>query len=263
MIRYLKLLGLFWRLGTVNEAEYRANFVLHLIETLMSLATGLSVLWVVTSQTDVVGGWGWNELLVVFGLWFLVGGVVNMVIAPSIRQFMHDIWLGNLDFLLVKPQNHQFLASVRKVMIFQTVDIFIGLVVLATALIRLGEDIGFERTLMFAITLFSGAVILYGFWVVLGTLAIWTVKLENLMLVFFAMFEAGRWPAGLYPFWLRYSLTFIVPIVFAITMPAQAVVGSLEWRTVGMAVVWAVVVFVGSSKFFDYGVRRKYMGASA
>lgn len=261
--KYFSLFALFFRLGAIQEAEYRANFVLHSIETLMSLATGLSVLWVVTSQAEVIGGWGWNGLLVVFGLWFVVGGLVNMVVAPSIRQFMHDIWLGNLDFLLVKPQNHQLLASARKVMIFQVVDIAIGLVVLGTGLSRLGATIGLEEAVKFATILAAGAVILYSFWVVLGTLAIWTVKLENLMLVFFSMFEAGRWPAGLYPFWLKYSLTFLVPIVFAITMPAEAILGELPWSSIGLAVGWAVIFFLVSRKFFDYGVRYKYMGASA
>lgn len=263
MKKYLEFLALFWRLGAINEMEYRANFFLHAFETVLSLITGLSVLWVVYSQTSVIGGWTLDEILVVYGLWFIVGGVVNMVIAPSFRGFIHDIWLGNLDFLLVKPANHQFLASTRLFAVFQLVDVVIGSVVLTVAIVRLEGKIGWEQALMFVVALAVGAVILYSFWVALATLAIWTVKLENIMLVFFAMFEAGRWPAGLYPYWLRYSLTFIVPISFAITVPAEAILGDLSWAYVGMGLAWAVFTFSLSSFFFRYGVRYKYMGASA
>lgn len=262
-MRGLKLLGVFFKLGLMGEAEYRINFLVHLLEAAMSLATGLSVLWVVFNRTHAVGGWRWDELLVVFGLWFLTSGIVNMVVAPSIRQFMHDIWLGNLDFILIKPQNHQFLASARKFMVFQIVDVLIGAVVLTTALLRLSGSIGWEHALMFGVSIACGACILYGFWIILGTLALWTVKLENMMLVFFSMFEAGRWPAGLYPYWLRYSLTFLVPVVFAITIPAEAVIGRMSWSQVMPGVAWALVMLFVSRRFFVYGVRHKYMGASA
>jgi ABC-2 type transport system permease protein len=262
-MRYLRLFATFCKLGFLNETEYRANLFLHLFETVMSFTTGISVLWVVFSQTDMIGGWHWNEILVVLGLWFISSGVVNMIIAPSIRTFIHDIWLGTLDYLLTKPENHQFMISVRKVMVFNLAEISIGVTVLTTALVRLGAGISAEQVAMFVIALLAGAVVLYGFWIILGSLAMWTVKLENLMLVFYAMNEAGRWPAGMYPYWLRYSLTFIVPIALAITVPAQALVGRIAWGTVLFSAFWAIVMFIASRLFFNYAVRRKYMGASA
>jgi ABC-2 type transport system permease protein len=262
-MRYLKMLLVFCKLGILSETEYRANLILHLFESIMSFLTGVSVLWVVFSQTNTVGGWHWNELMVLLGLWFVTNGVVNLMIAPSIRAFMHDVWLGGLDYLLTKPENHQFMASTRKILIFNVVDVLVGLVVIIVALVRLSPTIGGEQALKFAITLFSGATILYSFWIILGTLSLWTVKLENMMLVFYSMFAAGRWPAGLYPAWLRYSLTFLVPIALAITVPAEAIVGRLSWTRVGISVVWAITLFFGAKWFFNYAVRYKYMGASA
>lgn len=262
-MKRLQLLGTFFRLGFLGEAEYRANFALHLFETGVSLVTGLTVLSVVFAKTPTVGGWEWNQLLVVLGLWFLVSGMVNMMVAPSIRQFIHDVWLGNLDFLLIKPAGHQFMVSTRKFMVFNVVELFIGTTLVVTALLRLGARVGPDQAVKFVITAVAGATILYSFWVVLGTLALYTVKLENLMLVFYSMFEAGRWPAGLYPVWLRYSLVFIVPIALAITVPAQALVADLAWSRVGAAVVYATVAALGSAAFFRWSLRHKYMGASA
>jgi ABC-2 type transport system permease protein len=263
MKRRMDLLLLFFKLGFVTEAEYRMNFYLHVFETSVKFITGISVLWVVFSQTKSIGGWSWDELMVVLGLWFITSGLINMVIAPSMKQFMTDVWKGTLDYVLTKPENHQFMASARKVAIFQVIDLLIGISVLSTALVRLGAVIGVEQAIMFSLALFSGGVILYSFWVGLGTLAIWAVKLENLVLVFFAMFEAGRWPAGLYPFWLRYSLTFLVPVGLAITVPSEALLGRLHWSTVLLSSAWAVVTFFASAWFFNFGVRKRYMGASA
>jgi ABC-2 type transport system permease protein len=165
--------------------------------------------------------------------------------------------------MLTKPANHQLMASCRVFLAFFSVDILVGLVIMVASLMRMQHKVASADLVMFCISISAGAVILYSFWIALGTLSIWTVKLENLMLVFYSMFEAGRWPSGLYPFWLRYSITFLVPIAFAITVPAEAIVGRLQWHIVAQEVAWAAVVFLGSRWFFNYGVGRRYTGASA
>lgn len=259
----IKLFFVFCRLGILNETEYRANLVMHLFESLISFFASISVLWVVFTKTDSIAGWNWNELLILLGLWFIINGIVNMIIAPSLRAFMHDIWLGNLDYLLIKPGNHQFMASTRKVLIFNSIDLIIGLFIVSVSLYRLSPQLSTDLVVQFSLTFLAGCVILYGFWIVLGTLALWTVKLENLMLVFYSMFAAGRWPVGLYPAWLRYSLTFIVPIALAITTPTEALIGRLNWTMTITSLFWAAGVFVISHLFFRYGIRHKYTGASA
>lgn len=262
-MKRLRLLGTFIKLGFLGEAEYRANFALHIFESVVSLATGLTVLSVVFSKTPTLAGWEWDQLLAVLGLWFLVSGVVNMMVAPSIRQFIHDVWLGNLDFLLVKPVGHQFMVSTRKFMVFNVVELVIGMALITASLVRIGAGVGAEQAIQFVLSALFGGAVLYSFWVVLGTLALYTVKLENLMLVFYSMFEAGRWPAGLYPVWLRYSLVFIVPIALAITVPAEALVGRLPWSTVGLSALYAAAALAFSGWFFRWSLRHKYMGASA
>jgi ABC-2 type transport system permease protein len=263
LMKSAQLFQLFWKFGILNEAEYRFNFLLHLFETLIKFGSGISVLWVVFTRTTTIGGWNWDELLVLLGWWFILSGLVNMVLAPSMKQFMNDVWKGNLDYLLTKPVNHQFMASTRKVVVFQIVDMLVGIVVMTIGLVRLRHGFSTQQVLMFAITMIAGSAILYAFWITLATLSLWVVKLENIVVIFFAMFEAGRWPSTLYPFWLKYSLVFLVPIGVAITIPSEALLGRLHWSTLGMAVAWAVLAFYLSRRFFRYGVTRKYMGASA
>ena len=262
-MRSLKLFLVSCKLGILNELEYRVNFYVHLFEAVMSFFTGIVVLWTVFGKTATIGGWTWPEVLVVLALWFITKGVVNVMLAPSIRMFMDDIWHGNLDYLLTKPVNHRFMASTRKFLIFFSVDIFVGVILLAYALPRLTSSPTLSGYAMLAIVVLCGAVIIYSFWIFLGTLAMWTVKLENIMLVFFSVLEAGRWPAGLSPFLLRYSMTFLVPIAVAITFPAEALVGRLDWQHTLFAAGGALTSYLASRWFFEYAVRYKYAGASA
>ena len=77
--------------------------------------------------------------------------------------------------------------------------------------------------------LLAGLVIVYSFLLLLATCAFWFVKLENVLVIFQALFgNAGRWPVTIFPPWLRAFLTFVVPVAFAVTVPAQALTGQLE-----------------------------------
>jgi ABC-2 type transport system permease protein len=154
------------------------------------------------------------------------------------------------------------LVSVREVQLWQAVDIVIGGVVIGVALVRLGGNLGVLDTLAFAVALLFGAVLLYCFWLVLATGSFWIVRMWFLPELFEGIFQTGRWPVGNYPDWLRFGITFLVPIAFAITVPAEAVTSRLDWQSFVFAGFFTVAAFAFSRWFWRFGLRR-YTGASA
>jgi ABC-2 type transport system permease protein len=97
---------------------------------------------------------------------------------------------------------------------------------------------------------------------VLATCSFWFVRVDNILVIFQSMYEAGRWPVGIYPPALRWALTFLVPVAFAITVPAEALVGRLTGETLAGAVLLAIVLLIFSRRFWLIGLRH-YTGASA
>jgi ABC-2 type transport system permease protein len=114
----------------------------------------------------------------------------------------------------------------------------------------------------FGIMLLAGSIIIYCFWLILATLSFWFVRVENILVIFQSMYEAGRWPISVYPGWLRFALTFVVPVAFATTVPAQALTGRLNIETLISAAAAALVLSVVSRIVWRIGLRR-YSGASA
>jgi ABC-2 type transport system permease protein len=76
------------------------------------------------------------------------------------------------------------------------------------------------------------------------------------------MYAAGRWPVGIYPGWLKWILTVVVPIAFAVTVPAEAVAGRLGLETLLGAIALATALLAFSRWFWKQGLKR-YSGASA
>ena len=62
---------------------------------------------------------------------------------------------------------------------------------------------------------------------VLIALTFWFVKFDNNVTIIQALLDAGRYPATIYPPWLRLIVTFVVPIAVATTVPVQALRGEL------------------------------------
>jgi ABC-2 type transport system permease protein len=261
-VRYLRLFWTFFRVGVLGELAYRANFFIQLFESLLELGTAMAGLAVIFSYTSTLGGWTPDQVLALVGVFFLVGGAIRLVIQPSFQQLIESVRDGTLDFTLVKPEDAQLLSSIQRVEIWKLTDVGLGIAVLAVALVRLGSGIGALHAAGFAAALIAGGMIVYSFWMILATSAFWLVRVENILMVFQSMYEAGRWPVSIYPGWLRFALTFIVPVAFAVTVPAQALAGRLTWQSLVGAWVFAAVLFIAARLFWRAGLRR-YEGASA
>ena len=141
-------------------------------------------------------------------------------------------------------------------------DIALGVGVIVLALWRLGAAVGWGQAALFVLMLMCGGAIVYSFLLMLSTCVFWFVRIDNILVVFQSMYEAGRWPVSIYPAWLRYSLTFLVPVAFAITVPAEALAGRLAPATALGALALTLTLLGASRWFWRVGVRR-YSGASA
>jgi ABC-2 type transport system permease protein len=258
----LRLVAVFVRLGVMNEMQYRANFFVAAFQSLLAVGVGIAVLALVYSHTTTLNGWTESELLIILGVQILLGGVVHAAIQPNMERIADEVRDGKLDFALTKPQDSQLIVSVRQMNLWQAVDVLSGAIVIGVGVSRLHGGIGAGHALSFFGLLALGAILLYCFWLVMATGAFWIINMWFLSELFEGMYQTGRWPIGVYPGWLRYSMTYLVPIGFAVTVPAQALTHRLHWTTGLVAVGFTTAVVAATRWFWRFGLRR-YSGASA
>jgi ABC-2 type transport system permease protein len=148
------------------------------------------------------------------------------------------------------------------VRVWSLVDVLTGAIVLGVGLSRISSDVSVADALAFAVALVLGAVLIYCFWLILATVAFRVVNMWHMVELFDGIFQTGRWPIGIYPPWLRFGVTFLVPVAFAVTVPAEALTSRLDWQTLLLAFVFAAALFAGTRWFWRRGLRQ-YTGASA
>jgi len=261
-MKIIKLAWSYLRIGIANELQYRVNFFIQLLQSFIALATGLIVLWLVFSQTTELGGWSQPELLAVMGIYMLVGGVIQSTIQPNMQRLMNEIQDGTLDFALTKPVDGQILISIREFRFWQLTDVLVGLVVIFIAIVQFKEQVRILQALAFIAALILGGIMIYCFWLILTTTAFWIIRIWELVNLFQGLYAAGRWPVTIYPQWLRIGLTFLVPVAFAITVPAQALTNRLTPLTLVGALGLAVLL-MGLARVIWRMAVRSYSGASA
>jgi len=258
----VRLALLFLRIGVQNEMQYRANFFIQLVQSAAVTGSGLVVLALVYSHTPDLNGWTHPQVIAVMGVFTMMLGIIGFVIEPNMARLNDDVRQGTLDLILTKPADAQLLVSVREFRVWSLTDVLVGIVVLGYGLIQLGDSIGPAAWAGFAVTLVAGTIMIYCFWLLLSAGVFWFVRMEMVQEMFTGLSRAGQYPVGIYPAWLRYGLTYVAPLAFAITVPVEALTGRLTWvrliTTLGFLVVLATVTRV----VWRAGIRR-YSGASA
>ena len=260
-MRYLRLFGHFVRTELQFELAYRVNFLVDLLSVAMVISTSVAAVLILFSYTSSIGGWTLPQMLVLLGVFYIVQGVSDFVFIPSFERFMEHVRLGTLDFVLLKPASSQFLVSVRHIRSSNIGGVVFGSVVVAFGLARL-EGLSPGAIAAFVLALACGLVLVYALLIVLSTVAFWLVRVENLLAVYQAFLDAGRFPVDIYPGWLRVTMSTVLPIGIAITVPAQAVAGRLD--ALGLATIAAVAAgaWLFARWFWRFGL-RSYTGASA
>ncbi|BAZ42261.1 hypothetical protein NIES4101_82290 [Calothrix sp. NIES-4101] len=260
MQRYLKVLGLFWSAAIAAEMEYRVNFILATLSSIGNLAGSLFGLFLFYRKGYTFAGWSWTEALLVVGIFTLLQGFSATFLAPNLNRIVRHVQEGTLDFVLLKPIKSQFWLSVHTLSPWGLPDLIFGGVTIAYAGIRLG--LGINNYLISLIPLGFGLIVLYSLWFMLGATSIWFVKIYNVTEVLRGLLEAGRYPMIAYPTAFRFFFTFVIPVAFLTTVPAEAMLGRSQSIWFVGAALLAVILFLFTSWFWRFALRF-YTSASS
>jgi ABC-2 type transport system permease protein len=259
---YLKLLATLIKINVQQELAYRADTIVSILLNLMWLGWELLSLSIIFGNTATLGGWGLGELIALLGVFRLVNMLMAALLWPNTEKFNAAMRDGSLDYTLLQPVNSLFLISFSRIVVWRIWDLFLGVILIVVGISMSGGGATPLNLASFVLLVASGGVILYSLWIVMIAFTFWFVKFDNNVTILQALLDAGRYPATVYPPWLRLIVTFVVPIAVATTVPLQALRGDLGW--------WQVLLFLGvgaasmlvAARVWKAGVRR-YSGASS
>lgn len=201
-------------------------------------------------------------MVALLGVFRLVNMLMSAFIWPATEKFNNNIRDGSFDYTLLQPVNSLFLVSFSRIVIWRIWDLALGLILIVLGIHMSGNVVSLLGLAGFLLLAASGALVIYSLWIVLIALTFWFVKFDNNVTIIQALLDAGRYPATVYPPWLRLIVTFIVPIALATTVPLQGLRGDLSGWQVLLFLGVGLASFLVARRVWKAGTRR-YSGASS
>lgn len=261
-MRYLRLYRRFVILAFVRLAEYRLNFLLSSVVGLTHVAVAILTFLLLFRFTPSVAGWTQSQALLLLGIYRIVEGLLSLQISPNLRALGAATRTGDMDFLLLRPISGQFLVSLRTLNLPEVVNVLVGLALTIYA----GNLAGVRWSIIAIAEAFAfglcGLIVLYAIWFLIVTCAFWLVQVDTLDELFFSVSQAARYPVDFFRGSLRLLLTYVIPVAFATTFPAQALLGRADLRLLPVGLALASVALLASRLFWRYALRA-YSSASS
>lgn len=257
-----QLLTALLKINLQMALAYRVDTAVNILLEVLGLGWELLSLSIIFSNTETLGGWSLGELIALLGVFHLVNALMNILIWPNTEKFNASVRDGTLDYTLLQPSDSMFLVTFSRMVIWRVWDLGLGAILIGVGIHLSGRAPSLSNLLSFGLLSVTGTLILYSLWIVMIAATFWFTKFDNNVTLLQALLDTGRYPATVYPFWLRMIVTFLVPIAVATTIPLQALRGELS--------AWQILLFLGISvlsfwiatRVWRAGV-KKYSGASS
>jgi ABC-2 type transport system permease protein len=260
--RFWQVLKASVRMNVQTDLAYRSEAVVGILMAIFWIAYELASIAIIFANTQTIGGWGFGEIVALTGVWKLMNGFMFAWLQPNTEKFNEGVRNGTLDYVFLQPVNSQLIVSINRFMLWRMVEQLFAIAMIVIGLSMSAGLSSVSNVLSFLLLTISGVAIIYSAWIVLISLTFWFTKFDNSVTILQALMDSGRFPATVYPAWLRAIITFVVPIAIAMTVPLQALRGELAWWQVLAFLGIGIAMVLASAAIWRAG-SKKYAGASS
>lgn len=250
----------YWRFNFLTMVEYRANFIMWFVFTIIYHATAIFALWVTLTRFPSMNGWDFREMAFLYALWMLAHEIHNTLFG-NVRSVPEYIREGRFDRFLVRPLSPLF--SLITVPTQVSIDgIFIALVTFIGATIYSGVHVDVTFLIAVPLIIAGGALIDFGIALAIATVAFWTVRTDALQWAVMSLEqEFTRYPISIYSHAVRIALVFVFPFAFMNYFPATFLLHKSETAlalspAVGLLTPLIGLAWFGAAyAFWNFGLR--------
>lgn len=216
-------------------------------------------LFFILKGAGTLAGYSGNQIIFFF-LTFNIVDVVSQFLFREVYRFRPMIVNGDFDFVMVKPINSLFRVLMGGADIIDLITI--PPLVIATVYFGILLNLNFSQVLIYLALVFNGLLIATALHIIVLSLAIITMEIDHMVMIYKDITSLGRLPADIYKQPLQTFLTYIIPVGIMMTLPAKAAMGLISpWGAVSAFIVGIISIFI-SLKFWNFAL-TKYTSASS
>ena len=248
--KHFKLIFMCFKYNLIKSMDNKAAFIGQVFGMILNDAM-MIVQWIILfSLRDNIGGYGFNDILMLWGLAAAIFGITHAFFNSS-TKLSNLIMHGKLDAFLVQPKDTLIYASASDMSVSALGDILFGLLVLIFVKASIITSILF---VFFAIT---GSMIYTSISIIYNSLSFFIGNAEDFAYSMeSAQLSVSTYPDGIFSDKVRWIFMTIIPVAFSVYMPMKVLTEGnyililiITAFAVSISIVAYIVFYKGLKKY--------------
>jgi ABC-2 type transport system permease protein len=245
------------------DLEYRLNVITKIFTDVLWYGAQASVFEVLFHHVPQISGWTLPVARVFMAILFLVDAIWMVMFQENFERLSWKVKRGELDLMLVKPINSQFMVTMQKQNTSYIFNVLLTLVYFFLMLSHLPDPTSTTRVaVMFVVAIPTALAINYSFRLMFATLSVIYTNAESVNHVWYQIYRLGMRPDPFYPPWLRLVVLSVLPVGFIASVPARILTGDATWALILAGPLLAFLLLWLSHQIWEKALTR-YASASS
>jgi len=221
IIKYLGLYKAMLKTSLISDLEYRANYFTRFISDVFWYIAQILTFEVLYRHTNKIGDWDVHQMKVFLGILFVIDALYMIIIHENLENLSEKVRKGDLDLLLAKPINSQFMITLQKANTAILGNFLLAISWLFYSLHAL-PDFHYLRLFWFIFLIPCSLSVIYTMRFMFSATAVIFTRSENLQFLWWQVYRMGMRPDSMYFPWLKWILLTVIPVGVIVSIPARA-----------------------------------------
>jgi len=262
VLKKVKIWKAFFSNSLTRDMEYKSNLIGSIFVDIIYYGIHYLFFSIIYSYVDALGVFTKEDVIIFLIITFLSDSVYMFLFSSNLHGLNGLIVRGDLDFMLLKPINAQFLISLRYVRSYAILSI----IILIFLLIKLTNDfyggILFFNWILFIISFISGITIWYTLDFSISCMTFWFRQFSMGGWLSNELLKFSRRPDSIYGGIIRKVLFTAVPMILISSIPARMLIYSPNLKIFFIQIFITILFFILTPILWRNGL-IKYESASS
>lgn len=243
--------------------EYRFNFFVRSLHALMYVGILFLVLQSLFFHTTDLGGWTKDEVILLFAMVHFVYGFYMFFFMKGLEHLMqYQVVSGDLDLLLTKPVNLQFLTAFGKPNV-DAISFWLAMsLLMARQLVRLSPQLTLANTALFIAVTLACTVISYCIIASWATVSFYVTRAQQVVYFIEKVTDFSQYPTHIFSKGLQLFAFTVIPIAYLAYVPISFLLGrATPWIVASVVVMLPLTICI--NKFAWQRALKSYSSASS
>lgn len=259
--KYFQIYKAMVKASLIAEMEYRVNFVTRIVVDIIWYAAQIITFEVIYQHTPKIGDWNVQQFRVFLGVVFVVDAIYMIFLHENLENFSEKVRKGDLDLLLTKPVNSQFMISLQKTSAAIIGNLILALSWTAWSLSQL-PDFNPLRLLWMIVLVPCSIAVIYACRFMFSASAVVFTRSENLQFLWYQVYRLGTRPDSMYVPWFKWVVLTIIPVGVVASIPSRALLDPPNYAILLWPLLLAPILIYISHRYWNF-VLKFYTSASS